>query len=276
MTSVIVWQDRELDELNFGKPHIWERDIWIAADSRISAASDYHDGGRRVLTDVAPKILPIRFECFERPEHGPGVSQRYYGELGFAYAGNTLPANMTYSIAVSSFARMTADFDTELPSMEDMVNFIARVGGHYARETRAPFELFVTGTCPRDPHGGAQVWHLTLWSNEKPPHYHRLVFDAEHRMYLMGNRKDELRKICRVGFAADISYNPTLALSELIDESAIGEIGGLMMLARVDSAGGITLFPGYGAASSGGKLPATFNGSQFGDVGQFEIGLHRA
>jgi len=275
MTGVIVWQDRELDETNFSEPHIWERDIWMAADSRISASSEEHRSGRRVLTDVAPKILPIRFELFERPEHGPGVTQRYYGELGFAYAGNTLPANMAYSVAVSSFARMTADFDTELPSLKDMVTFIARIGGHYARETAAPFELFISGTCPRDPHGGAQVWHLTLWS-KKAPGFHRLRFDADHRMYLMGNRKEELRQKCRAGFAADIGYNPTQALAELIEETEVGEIGGLLTLARIESAGGITLFPGYGASAADGRLPATFDGDRFGNVGAFQIGLHRA
>lgn len=274
MTSVIVWQDRELDETNFATPYVWERDIWIAADSRISTPSEEHRGGRRVLTDVAPKILPIHFDLYERPEHGPGIRHRYEGELGFAYAGNTLPANMTYSVVVSSLARMTAEFDSELPSLEDMVRFVARVGGHYARETDAPFEAFVTGTCPRDPHGGAQVYHLTLWS-KKAPGYHRLQFDADHRMYLMGNRKDELRTICRAGFAADISYNPTHALVQLIEETEVGEIGGLLSLARVDSAGGITLFPGYGAAEAGGRLPATFDGNQFGSIGAFEVGLHR-
>jgi len=274
MTSVIVWQDRELDETNFATPHVWEREIWIAADSRISAPSEEHRGGRRVLTDVAPKILPIHFDLYERPEHGPGVRHCYEGELGFAYAGNTLPANMTYSMVVSSLARMTAEFDSELPSLEDMVIFIARVGGHYARETGAPFEAFVTGTCPRDPHGGAQVYHVTFWS-KKPSGYHRLKFDADHRMYLMGNRKDELRKICRAGFATDISYNPTCALVQLIEETEAGEIGGLLSLARVESAGGITLFPGYGAAESGGRLPATFDGSQFGSIGAFEVGLQK-
>lgn len=274
MTSVIVWQDRELDETNFATPYVWARDIWIAADSRISAPSERHRGGRRVLTDVAPKILPIHFDLYERSEHGPGITHCYEGELGFAYAGNTLPANMTYSVVVSSLARMTAEFDSELPSLEDMVIFIARVGGHYARETGAPFEAFVTGTCPRDPHGGAQVYHLTLWS-KKPPGYHRLKFDADHRMYLMGNRKDELRTVCRAGFAADISYNPTRALVQLIEETEVGEIGGLLSLARVDSAGGITLFPGYGAAESGGRRPATFDGNQFGSIGAFEVGLHR-
>lgn len=274
MTSVIVWQDLELDEKNFDAPHVWERDIWIAADSRISAPSDQHRSGRRVLTDVAPKILPIHFGLYERAEHGPGISPRYEGELGFAYAGNTLPANMTYSVAVSYLARMTAEFDSELPSLEDMVVFVARVGGHYARETGALFEAFVTGTCPRNPHGGAEVYHLTLWS-KKAPGYHRLQFDADHRMYLMGNRKDELRKICSAGFAADISYNPTRALAQLIEEDAVGEIGGLLSLARVDRAGGITLFPGYGAAESGGRLPATFDGNQFGKIGSFEAGLRR-
>ena len=275
MTSVIVWQDRELDETNFSEPHIWKRDIWMAADSRISAPSGEHRSGRRILTDAAPKILPIRFELFEHSEHGPGVTQRFHGELGFAYAGNTLPATMTYSMAVSSFARMTAEFDAELPSLEDMVIFIARVGGHYARETAAPFELFVSGTCPRDPYGGAQVWHLTLWSNKRPG-YHRLRFDADHRMYLMGNRKDELRAKCRAGFADNIEYNPTRALAELIEETEVGEIGGLLTLARVESAGGITLFPGYGVAAANGRLPATFDGGRFGKVGVFEIGLHRA
>lgn len=274
MTSVVVWQVRELDETNFATPHVWERDIWIAADSRISTASDDHSG-RRVFTDVAPKILPIHLDLFERSEQGPGVNHRYNGELGFAYAGNTLPANMTYSVVVSSLARMTAEFDAELPLLEDIVAFITRVGSNYACEIGAPFEAFVTGTCPRDPHGGATVYHLLLWSN-KAPSFHRLQFDADHRMYLLGNRKDELRAICRAGFAADISYNPTQALGQLIAESAVGEIGGLLSLARVESQGGITLFPGFGAAESGGRLPATFDGNRFGSIGMFKVGLQRA
>ncbi|MEG3162737.1 hypothetical protein U1763_19730 [Sphingomonas sp. LB2R24] len=276
MTSVIVWQERQFDKTAFEEPYVWTRDIWIAADSRISARSEQYSSGHRILTDVAPKILPIRFELFERPEHDPGVRPGYHGELGYAYAGNTLPATMTYSVAVSALARMTADFDAELPTIKDFVTFIAGIGHHYARETGGPFELFVTGVCPQDEYSGPQVWHVVLWSDGRPPNAHQVTFDANRRMYLLGNRKDELRAKCRAGFAADIGYNPTIALNELIEASGVGEIGGLLTLARVDRTGGLTLFPGYGAAAVDGRLPNTFDNDLFGTVGAFEVGLHRS
>ena len=55
----------------------------------------------------------------------------------------------------------------------------------------------------------------------------------------------------------------------------VDEIGGLLSLASVDSAGAITLFPTYGAAETGERLIATFDGNQCGSTGAFEVGLHR-
>ena len=271
MTSVIVWLDLEYDNESFEQPFIWPRDIWLAADSRISGTSAQHRSGYRTLTDYAPKILPIQYTFYRNNEDAPGVRLAYSGEIGFAYAGNTLPANLTYSMICASFIRMTAECGSVLPSLDDMVKFITRVGGYYARETQSCFELFVTGTCPRDQHSGVQVFHLSLWSKSQPS-YHKLILDSDHRMYMIGNRKQELRVTCGAGFANDISYSPAEALAALIAETAIDEVGGLLSIARVERLGGITLFPKYVTAVLARLGYPMFNGERFGSVGEFKVG----
>ncbi len=274
MTSVIVWQRHEI-VTTFGNKDIWQGDYWIAADSRISAPSDEHVSGRRLLTDGAAKVIPIHYRLFRRYESGPGLSECWEGLIGFAYAGNTLPATMTYAYVVSSFVEMTADHFDELPTMSDFVDFIARVGQRYAVETRAPFELLITGNDPRSNARDVELWHVAVWSNGRPPSVRAVRFDASSRFFLMGNRQDEISKIVQAGFDADPEYNPTAALGDIIDRHEVAEIGGSLQLARLHRSGGITLFPSFGAAAYGGKLPTTFKADEFGGVGAFKVGLRR-
>ncbi|MEN3971595.1 hypothetical protein WJS89_02825 [Sphingomicrobium sp. XHP0235] len=271
MTSVIVWLDLEKDDLVSGSQRYFNGGLWIAADSRISSPSDKFQNGRQILTDVAPKILPVPYTLYRRHEDGPGSVPVYNGELGFAYAGNTLPANMTYGLIMSALAGSTGEFYSEYPTMEDFVKFVTLIGSHFAREAQASFEAFLTGTCPQDPHGGAQVWHLLLWS-QKQGQYHKCEFSAEKRMFLLGNRKAELREMCRKGFALSVDYNPTKALRAVIKEEGFSEVGGLVTIAKIERQGGITLFPRFGPAAAAGDLPGSFSREMLGKIGDFEVG----
>ena len=274
LTSVIVWQRHEVVR-TFGDGDVWKGDYWIAADSRISAASEEYAGGRRILTDAAAKIIPIHYKLFKRYETGPGVTRCWEGELGFAYAGNTLPATMTYAYAVNAFSEMTADAYDELPALEDFVRYIARVAKRYAAESKAPFELLITGNDPRLDDRDVELWHLAVWSTDRPVDVARVTFDQSKRFFLMGSRREEIAKLVQAGFDADVEYNPTAALGGVIDQREIAEIGGTLQLARLHRSGGITLFPAFGLASYGSKLPTTFNADEFGSVGAFDVGIRR-
>lgn len=151
MTVVVVWYQEKQGEL------------WCAADSRISVANrDPTDSGpNRVLTDSGPKIFPVPVVCHE---HLNGIKWRVCKRhsFGFAFAGNTLSAMSTHSMAsacTQNFARKKG-YNKPI-SVESVANLYAEIGTQQVKEMSARlgaaesrvqyfFDAFIFGFCPTE------------------------------------------------------------------------------------------------------------------------------
>ena len=246
-------------------PSIHLGDIWIAADSRIS--KPVNSGGLVIPTDAALKILPIDLKLYREHDDGPGSYPVFEAQLAYAFAGNILPATMTYSMAVSYLRGMTGPSYANLPTIGDIVGMINRMGNTYAAETRLPFEAFVVGVCP-------------LHQSNRRDHAYKLRFDGSGTLInpklidlsptgsfeLLGSYQKEIGAIITAGMAAKFDYNPALAIKSVIEEQISGDIGGYLHLARIRN--GVDIYPGW--RGDKGDLPSPYSDSRLGHVGDWK------
>lgn len=276
MTSVVIWRRREvIDSGRFRE--IWGDeseapaapwkhvgDTWIAADSRISSATN--TGSRVVPTDAALKILPLNLRLFREYEDAPGSVPVYEGQLAFAYAGGILPATMTYAMAVSYLRGMTGPYDADLPTIGNIVGLINRMGATYAADTRQPFEAFIVGRCPlhhdnRRDHSYRLRFDLS--GAPRPPELLDLTPDGSFA--LLGSNQETISAMIIAGMADDIEYNPALAIKAVIEEEIAGDIGGYLHVARVG--GAVEIYPEWRGDRDG--LPSPYADAKIGGLGRW-------
>nr|WP_087574455.1 hypothetical protein [Sphingomonas sp. CDS-1] len=268
MTSVVIWRQRELVDLsNFGgvaSMHIG--DIWIAADSRISSATN--SGSRVVPTDAALKILPINLMLFQEYEHGPGGVPVYEGQFAFAFAGGVLPASMTYAMAISYLRGLTGPYDADLPTIGDIVGLINRIGATYAAETSQAFETFLVGVCPLHHRSNKDhAYRLRFDKTGMPRTPELLDLMPDGSFALLGSNQGTIGKMIEEGFAANLEYNPALAIKSIIEEEIAGDIGGYLHLGRVR--GGVDIYPAWRGDS--GSLPSPYADGKIGGLGRWRV-----
>jgi len=141
MTLAVVWYREKFGQL------------WCAADSRIS-------GKAGVLTDSGPKIFPIPVNCYE-PVKPPKFRVRKRHSFGFAYAGSTLSAMSTHSIASTCTQNLLYKKGSELPvsiesiaelykavAQNQVVEMSSRIGALDNLQTYL-FDCLIFGYCPR-------------------------------------------------------------------------------------------------------------------------------
>lgn len=142
MTLAVLWYREKFGEL------------WCAADSRIS-------GPARVLTDSGPKIFPIPVVCYEHLKNDKWrVSKRH--SFGFAFAGSTLSAMSTHSIASACTQNLAQKKGFKKPiTVEAVANLYAEIGCRQVIEMSARagagdnqlqffFDAFIFGFCPSE------------------------------------------------------------------------------------------------------------------------------
>lgn len=279
MTSVVIWRHGEvidgnvfrglLDDEPPGPPVTpWSHlsDVWIAADSRISSATN--SGTRTTPTDAALKILPINVKLYQEYEDGPGTVPVYEGQFAFAYAGHILPATMTYAMASSYLRGLTGPFDADLPTIGDIVGLISRIGATYAQETMLPFEAFVVGRCPRHHDNRRDHAHRLRFDTSGIPRVPELIdLEPDGSFALLGSNQLVIGDHLRERLAADIEYNPALVIKEVIEEENAGDIGGYLHLARIN--GGVEIYPEWRGARA--SLPSAYADAKLGGLGDWRV-----
>lgn len=268
MTSVVIWRDREWIDLQQEDwvPSMHLGDIWIAADSRISSATN--TGTRTTPTDAALKILPINLELFREHEHGPGSVPVFEAQLAFAFAGSVLPAQMTYAMAVSYLRGLTGPYDADLPTIGDIVGLINRIGSTYADETKLPFEAFVVGLCPRH-HANRKdhAYRLRFGGDGQIRAPELLDLQPDGSFFLLGSNQKTIGARLRDRLAADREYNAALVIKEVIEEEIAGDIGGYLHLARVR--GGVDIYPAWRGDNA--ELPSPYGDAKLGGLGEWRV-----
>ncbi|MGA3827247.1 hypothetical protein [Pseudomonas chlororaphis] len=142
MTLAVIWYREKFGEL------------WCAADTRISGAS-------RVLTDSGPKIFPVPVVCHENLNGTKWrVCKRH--SFGFAFAGSTLSAMSTHSMATACTQNFAQKKGYKKPiSVESVANLYAEIGnrqviemssrlGAAENQSQFFFDAFIFGFCPSE------------------------------------------------------------------------------------------------------------------------------
>ena len=270
MTSVVAWRAREIFSFEGGPSSVQLGDVWIAADSRVTGAGPTAEP--RVLTDAAAKILPVPVRMFEGYEHGPGYHSIYEGQLGFAYAGSTFSATMTQTLVASCLSTLCGEYGAALPSLEDLVGFICRVGTRYTLDVESIFEACVVGAQPdRRGQTDTQCFHLTYSAEHRTMIKTEVNLEPAGTFLLLGSRKAEISRMIEAGFETSIEYGPTRALMDIIAQEGVADIGGGLQIGRA-SRGGFRLFPTWGYNRGAPNLRSMLNQ---GGAGLFEIGDFR-
>ncbi|WP_278983722.1 hypothetical protein [Sphingobium yanoikuyae] len=241
-------------------------DIWIAADSRISSPTN--SGSRVVPTDAALKILPINLKLFQEYEYGPGSVPVYEGQLAFAFAGGVLPATMTYAMLVSYFRGLTGPYDVDLPTIGNIVGLVSRIGTTYAAETSQAFEAFLVGMCPLHHRNNKDhAYRLRFDTTGTPRNPELLDLMPDGSFALLGSNQAAIGRMIADGFAADLEYNPALAIKSVIEEEIAGDIGGYLHLGRIR--GGVDIYPAWRGDS--GSLPSPYADGKLGGLGEWRV-----
>jgi hypothetical protein len=160
MTIVAVWYEPG------------DNAVWAVSDTRISK----NGSGATTLTDGAAKILPISVRCFRPAADGFFTAPTFATSLGFAYAGSSLSALMSYTVANTCFQNLIAVGDVSPPSLAQIAEKVRDIGTKYMREVldrndrkEGQFECFVFGQCPVEQR--FQAFKLT-------PRLSRVSFDV--------------------------------------------------------------------------------------------------
>lgn len=265
MTIVAVWYE-PADQM-----------IWAVGDTRIS--------GRQLdappLTDSGAKIFPLSIACRQPGPAGFFDHVTFNTTWGFAYAGSSLYALMSYAVANACLENLIHAPGAPPPSIEEAVGMFQRIAQLYAREAGGTFSAAIFGWCTRserfvafevsqEPRGGCRDMRLIE---------HRLR--DENDVLLLGNEPEQIRADIEAELerCADqpLKRAPKTVIGSLVRENRLPGIGGGLQL------GGATRY-GFQLMSTvqvyEGRAPAAFSSllglnidDDIGPVGHCRIGM---
>jgi hypothetical protein len=232
MTLVAVWRA--------------ENRLMAIADTRIIRRVD------NVLTEHGPKLLPIRVQGKQPGASGFFDRSAFQFDIGFAYAGATLPALSTHALANVLLGNLAGTAGAP-PSMAEISYLVGGVSAEYMREVGelngngALFTAIVFGFC----HTRHQLLAfeirpclnhspLTCDIIEHPLHDSNLVVIIGSCPQLLRQRIEEDRNsaIARGDVHPILDMDrPTRALQALIDEQADPSVGGMIQQGWATSTG---------------------------------------
>ena len=225
MTLVMLWRS--------------DKGISVAADTRIS-------DGRSPITDAGPKLfqIPIGVMPF-----GLDAKIQRFADVGFAFAGNTLSAQSTVSMASTCLQNLVGPEPIVSPSLAEISDYVCRCAEYIvrSREFTRPndssrFEAAIFGYCKRDERFAAYV--LEFESDENALATARLIeFDLTTQVLLLGSGSQKVRKLLDLQMAKKaIPVHPTSLLAAIIDDPEEQSVGGNFQYAMGDE-NGVRLAP---------------------------------
>lgn len=271
MTAVAIWNDG-------GR-------LWAAADTRISVD---RTNGRTIKTDAASKLLALPVLCMPlRQMFGVEYTPHSQRTYGIAFAGDVVPALMTYATAVACFSDLQAHDPAE-PALRDIANFVRRTGTSFGREAahainrqKLPFEMAVFGWCPRL-HGLA-IYSLRpstddpliLSIEETRPHPAGPLVTLGSRGPQLAEGVDSLR---HGNTNVALGHLPRVALDQLIAGAGFtDDVGGSVSYGIADARGFQLAMKVHPTEGTMENAHVTFNNinvdGELGNVGHYKIGM---
>lgn len=220
MTLVMLWRS--------------DKGIAVAADTRIS-------DGTSPITDAGPKLFQIPIVAMP---FGLDTKPQRFEDVGFAFAGNTLSAQSTVSMASTCLQNLVGPEPVVAPSLAEISDYICRCADYIvrSREFARPldssrFEAAVFGYCKREERFAAFV--LDFESDQDGVATARSTeFDLTTQLLLLGSGSQKVRDLIDLQLSRKaIPVHPTSLLAAIIDDPAEPSVGGNFQYARGDESG---------------------------------------
>jgi hypothetical protein len=265
MTVVAIWFEP------------FDQVIWAVADTRVSRLGPVAS----TITDMAAKLLPLSLRCFQPGEHDFVNDLTLQTSFGFAYAGNTLPALMTYTVANTCLQNLISRSGASPPSLADVAAVVQRIGQRYILEIMADFEAVVFGWCPVEHRYRAVLLSPeTKCANRHVSAYEQPLYNTEFVSLLGVHRTEvtsEITTVLQELEGLPLKRAPKIAIQNLVSKGSLPAIGGTLQIGTATELG-FELKSYERPIISGQPLSARFFlgidiDHDIGQVGSYAIGM---
>jgi hypothetical protein len=262
VTVVAVWYE----------PH--DDIVWMIADTRISRG-----GGS--LTDGGAKILPLTLKCFEPGASGFFDRSTLATTLGYAYAGNTLPALMTYSVINTCLSNLAGLPNSSPPSILQVGAMALRVAERYVLETMADFTAVIAGWCPSTHRYAAIVIEPDPNVSPRRMRLREEPLDEAQHVTLLGSHRERVEEAVRLAYEQTrgqvLQRAPKIALTRLVESDELSGIGGSLQIGTASRFGFDLKYwvapLTKGSSAAGRFLLGIDLDEEIGGVGPFRVGM---
>lgn len=228
MTIIAIWYEPSDDAL------------WSIADTRISTPGA--TGNHIIRSDSGAKLFMLPIACRVVCSEADFRPLPYFvTTFGFAFAGDVLPASMTFGTASTMLQSLVSVTKSSPPTLYDIAKLVSRVGERFSREclgssngTYGKFEAAVFGYCAH--LRKYAVYHLTPTLDQSTFSISVTESLPEDNLgiTILGNGKEELNTeidyIQREGDPYQRSGRiPKLAVEAMVKKSN-GPIGGSLAI----------------------------------------------
>jgi len=141
MTVVAIWLEPQ------------EQTLWVVADTRISNPGQ--SGGTVVATDSGAKLFALPIHCYAAVTGSFAKKTLYQSSVGYAFAGDVLPATMTFATVSTFFQNLVTVGSYDPPRLRDIVEMVGHLAEGFSKEALfssnlkyGKFSAAVFGWCP--------------------------------------------------------------------------------------------------------------------------------
>lgn len=226
MTLVMIWRS--------------DKGISAAADTRIS-------DGLSTITDAGPKLFQIPVAAV--PFGVSPSTPQQFGDVGFAFAGNTLSAQSTAAMAATCLQNLSGPEPAHAPSLSDIADFVCRCAEVVVRSRefsrpndKSRFEAAVFGYCNTQGRMAAYVLEFTTNSDGLAVAT-ASEFDLSTQVLALGNGIGRVQELIGELVAANaLPVHPTSLIAKVIDDPSQDAVGGSLQFAMANE-DGVRLVP---------------------------------
>lgn len=262
--------------------------LWAVADTRISISTEH---GAVVRTDFASKLFSLPVVCAKSSYLTDQMKEmRSSHTYGFAFAGDAVPALMTFATASTFLANLVSDKDAPPPSLREISEFVRKLGARFGLETagsrnrdKIDLEIAVFGWCPVSK--AFAIYSLTAKNSSDRNDLtlaEKFPIASDQITTLGSGGTSLLEEVERLrqkhsGHDRSSTMYPKLALQNLVRSNTRSDIGGSISIATVNRREFILLREIR--PPTDGELVATvpYNGIEpeieFGPIGAYQIGI---
>lgn len=259
MTAIAIWYEPA------------DRRVWAVGDTRVVGAYD------RPLTDGASKLLPLSVACRQPGRDGFYTDLTFQTSWGFAYAGSTLYALMSYAVANACLANLIHAAGAAPPSIAQAATMFQRIGRVYLQDIHegGGFEAAIFGWCP------ARRQFVGYKLSDNCNTRTEIALQTPRDLIQLGGRQEEIRTavnaMLEANECAPIIRVPKVVISQMIRGDVDPRIGGAVQVGRAtqegfDLVGTVEVYEGRGPEAYMSLLG--FNVQDvIGSVGHCQVGI---